>query len=1004
MKKLFSIIMSVLMIACFMPSMAFATESYSSEYTVIDLSQRSGTLSPSGTKVVLTGTSTAGVTVELGDRNLSELILDGAAGIKSIKMEYLSSLYDYDKEDQGISIKLKGENKISELVEINGAIIISGDENASLTVGSATSSNETGLGAIRVVIKSGSVTAYGNGGRPGIGWWSNLVTIKGGTVNATSSGGAAAIGGGSGSQIYNSPDGFVTITGGEVAAEAKGTGAAIGNGDGYSVTGNVVWITGGKVTAKSNSGSAIGSGKNAKGDGLVQIEGGTINAESNSGALIGTRKTDDWGATNIYGGTYNFDPSKYLPAGYKAENDEDGTYTVKIKTYNVTFDTNNGSENTTQIIEHGKNVTKPTDPTETGYTFAGWYTDKACTEAWDFEEDPVTAETTLYAKWTINKYTVTFNNTGDSVVPAQNVEHGTTINMPTDPTREGYEFKGWFNGEKEWTSEGEVTGNVVLTAKWDKIATDDKKVETKTETTSTTDAEGKTTTTTTETVKEDGKADVVTETKTETTVTSVENGTMTTTQETVKVDGKADESKTKTTVVTTTTEKKTEGEVTTTVDTVTTKVTSGNTTTEIKTEETKNAAGQVTKTVSTETETVKTADTYVTTSETTATTTEGNTTTVKTVKNTTDTVNKVKAEAEVKTVTKENGKEINTTKVTANITKGEGETLPKTISIDATKAQKETKEVAAAEVTLPNTTVETLKAAAESENEGEQVKTVAVTTDVAKLTIDNTALQTLTKDAGSEGDGKSLVLKVEKTDSTVGQTGNAQATFELSAVLKSKDNTETKVFDNTTKQNGTIAVSVNYEKKYSRSYLTVYYVDGEGDRTAMPTNYSEDILTWTTTHFSEFEVVETVRSSGGYVAPTTDDTKKEDTATDTKTDEQIQAENAAKAASLTKALTLKARSVKTAKGNIKVTLTVDNDAIKAIEDLGYTVKYKFYRSTKKAASYKAAIEKTGKTYTNTSGKKGTKYYYKARVMVYDAQGALVTKSALTQCKYACRKF
>ena len=149
--------------------------------------------------------------------------------------------------------------------------------------------------------------------------------------------------------------------------------------------------------------------------------------------------------------------------------------------------------------------------------------------------------------------------------------------------------------------------------------------------------------------------------------------------------------------------------------------------------------------------------------------------------------------------------------------------------------------------------------------------------------------------------------------------------------------------------------------------------------------------------------METARSSsGGYVAPTTDDTKKDDTATDTKTDEEVQAENAAKAASLTKALSLKARSVKTAKGNIKVTLTVNADEIKAIEDLGYTVKYKFYRSTKKSASYKAALEKADKTYTKTTGKKGTKYYYKARVMVCSAQGELVTKSELKQCRYACR--
>ena len=110
----------------------------------------------------------------------------------------------------------------------------------------------------------------------------------------------------------------------------------------------------------------------------------------------------------------------------------------------------------------------------------------------------------------------------------------------------------------------------------------------------------------------------------------------------------------------------------------------------------------------------------------------------------------------------------------------------------------------------------------------------------------------------------------------------------------------------------------------------------------------------------------------------------------------------AAAVALVKDLSLKARSSKTSKGSIKVSLTVDSDDIKAIEDLGYTVKYKFYRSTKKTSSYKAKTEKTAKTYTNTTGKKGTKYYYKARVMVYDSNGTLVAKSALKQCKYACR--
>ena len=48
------------------------------------------------------------------------------------------------------------------------------------------------------------------------------------------------------------------------------------------------------------------------------------------------------------------------------------------------------------------------------------------------------------------------------------------------------------------------------------------------------------------------------------------------------------------------------------------------------------------------------------------------------------------------------------------------------------------------------------------------------------------------------------------------------------------------------------------------------------------------------------------------------------------------------------------------------------------------------------------LEKAGKTYTNTTGKKGTRYYYKARVMVYDSEGTLIAKSALAQCKYATR--
>ncbi|MFR5858158.1 MAG: InlB B-repeat-containing protein [Clostridia bacterium] len=98
-------------------------------------------------------------------------------------------------------------------------------------------------------------------------------------------------------------------------------------------------------------------------------------------------------------------------------------------------------------------------------------------------------------------------------------------------------------------------------------------------------------------------------------------------------------------------------------------------------------------------------------------------------------------------------------------------------------------------------------------------------------------------------------------------------------------------------------------------------------------------------------------------------------------------------------LTLMARSKKTAKMNIKVVVKGD---LKAITDAGYTVKYKFYRSTKKSAGYKAMLTKKAPTYFNTYGKKGTMYYYKAKVMIYDKDGNFVAQTALKQCKYANR--
>ena len=152
-------------------------------------------------------------------------------------------------------------------------------------------------------------------------------------------------------------------------------------------------------------------------------------------------------------------------------------------------------------------------------------------------------------------------------------------------------------------------------------------------------------------------------------------------------------------------------------------------------------------------------------------------------------------------------------------------------------------------------------------------------------------------------------------------------------------------------------------------------------------------------------------SSGWAPAAPGGEQKPEDQNKDKQTAEEPKDEetkdDAAKVKALTGDLGLKARSVKTAKGHIKIRLLADakmQAAIKELQDMGYTVKYRFYRSTKKAAAYRSAVTKKTVSYTNTSGKKGVKYFYKVQLRVYDENGKLIAATALKQCQYAARSW
>lgn len=71
----------------------------------------------------------------------------------------------------------------------------------------------------------------------------------------------------------------------------------------------------------------------------------------------------------------------------------------KDATYTVTFNSKGGSSVSNASANYNTLVTKPDDPTKTGYTFGGWYKEEALTNAWNFTSDKVTADTTLYARW-----------------------------------------------------------------------------------------------------------------------------------------------------------------------------------------------------------------------------------------------------------------------------------------------------------------------------------------------------------------------------------------------------------------------------------------------------------------------------------------------------------------------------------------------------------------------------------------------------------------------------
>lgn len=144
-----------------------------------------------------------------------------------------------------------------------------------------------------------------------------------------------------------------------------------------------------------------------------------------------------------------------------------------INKYTVQFVSEHGSFED-QTIEHGKPIGtgKPTIPPVEGFTFDGWYTDENRTIEFDFTQ-PITSNTTVYAKWTAKDYEVSFITEHSDAPTSQNVKYNGTADDPGKLTAEGYTFIGWYTDDTydtEFDFTQPITGDTKVYAKWEKNA------------------------------------------------------------------------------------------------------------------------------------------------------------------------------------------------------------------------------------------------------------------------------------------------------------------------------------------------------------------------------------------------------------------------------------------------------------------------------------------------------------------------------------------------------
>ncbi|MBO7125668.1 MAG: InlB B-repeat-containing protein, partial [Bacteroidales bacterium] len=137
----------------------------------------------------------------------------------------------------------------------------------------------------------------------------------------------------------------------------------------------------------------------------------------------------------------------------RIENDEVGNKLFYAKwlvnTYDITLNTNEGTINSGNVANYtyGYGISLPSDVTKPGYSFAGWYADEDFTTARITRvSETMSGNLVFYAKWTENTYSITLNVNDGTIAEeyVSNYTYGMGSTLPTNVTRQGYTFMGWF--------------------------------------------------------------------------------------------------------------------------------------------------------------------------------------------------------------------------------------------------------------------------------------------------------------------------------------------------------------------------------------------------------------------------------------------------------------------------------------------------------------------------------------------------------------------------------